>query len=72
MRFKANECKYKEGDRKLKKQFITGINGNDMITKMITKEQMEIQKTNEIASEQVLNLAERVEAILNSTKENKE
>ena len=37
LRIKANECCYKEKDRKLKEQFINGMNDDDMMTKVIRK-----------------------------------
>ena len=47
LRIKANEYGYKEKDRKLKEQFIDGINDNDMMTEII-RELTAIKKTNEI------------------------
>ena len=35
LRIKANECGYKEKDRRLKDQCTNGINGDDMRTDMI-------------------------------------
>ena len=37
LRIKANECGYKDKDRKLKEQFINGINYNDMMTEIKRK-----------------------------------
>ena len=37
LRIKANECKYKERDRRLKEQFINGINDDDMMTEIISE-----------------------------------
>ena len=35
LRIKTNECEYKDTDRRLKEQFINGINGDDTMTKII-------------------------------------
>ena len=53
LRIKASKYDYKEKDRRLKEQFINGINDEDMMTEII-RELTKIQKTNEVTSEQVL------------------
>ena len=35
LRVRANECEYKEEDRRLKEQFINGINDDDLVTEII-------------------------------------
>ena len=50
---KANECRYKEQDRKLKEKFINNTDDNNMITE-ITRELTSIKNLKEITSEQVL------------------
>ena len=55
------ECKYKEVDRQFKEQFIHGLNGDEMLTEVIS----ELTKCGEdvtIPSETVLAWAKRVEA----------
>ena len=49
---KANECKYTERDRRLKEQFINGINDDEMVTEII-HELITVSKTGEITNEQV-------------------
>ena len=61
LRITASKCGYKGKDRRLKEQFINGINDGDMMTKIIG-ELTTIKKTNGITSEQVLHWAERLEA----------
>ena len=56
LRIKANKCGHKERDKKLKEQFINGINDDDLMMK-ITRELTVIKKTNEITSKQVLSWA---------------
>ena len=48
---KLNESDYKEKDRRLKEQFINGINDDDMMTEII-RELPTIKNTNEITSKQ--------------------
>ena len=59
---KANKCEYKERDRRLKEQFINGINDDDMITENI-RELTVIKRTNEITSKQVLSWAKKSRSI---------
>ena len=61
LRVKANECKYKERDRKQKYQFINRINDDETITEIIKKLTTN-KKINEIPSDQVFSWAKRVEA----------
>ena len=56
LRIKSNECNYREHDRQLKEQFINGIN-NEMMAAKIIKELLDMQKTSDIESEQVLSWA---------------
>ena len=35
LRIKPNECKYKENNRRVKEQFMNGINDGDMMTEII-------------------------------------
>ena len=58
MSVKANECEYKE--RKLKEQFINGINDYMMVE--IKKELNMMEEINYIMNEMVLCWAKRVEA----------
>ena len=58
---KANKFWYKEKDRRLKVQFINGINDNDMGIEKIG-ELTTFKKTNEVTSEHVLAWARRVVA----------
>ena len=60
LRIKANKSRYKKG-RRLKELFIRGINYDNMLTEII-RELATIKKANEIASQQVLTWARRVEA----------
>ena len=53
LRVKADECGYKQRYRKLKEQFINGINNDEKMTEII-KELTAIIETNEITSDQVL------------------
>ena len=55
---KVNECKYKEKDRRLKEQFINGINDDKMMAEIIG-ELTTVKKTTEITSEQVIDWAIR-------------
>ena len=48
LRVKANECKYQERERRLKEQFIIGINDDDVINEIIVRELNTIKKTHEI------------------------
>ena len=50
---KAAECKYLEYNRRLREQFINGLNDED-ITAQITKELTALQYTSKVSSEQVL------------------
>ena len=49
LRIKANEYRYKEKDRRLKEQFINGINNEDKMTEL-PRELMAVTKTSEITS----------------------
>ena len=60
LKTKAKESGYKEKDRRLKEQFINGIN-DDNIAEIIG-ELIALKKTNEVTSKQVLAWARRVEA----------
>ena len=44
LKIKANECKYRDGDRRLKEVFINRINDHEMITEII-QELTTIKKT---------------------------
>ena len=50
------ECNYKEIDRKLKEQFIHGLNDNDMLAEII-RELSKAEESTAVTSEQVLILA---------------
>ena len=74
---KANECEYKQREKRMKEQFINELNYNKIITEII-KELTTIKKTNEITGDQMLSWTKRVEAqtaqkaILYITKESRE
>ena len=51
LRFKANECSYKEKDRRLKEQFINGVSDKEMMAE-ITSEFSTIKETNKVTCEQ--------------------
>ena len=76
LRLKANECEYKEKDRRLKEQFINGINDDEMKTEIIW-ELNAVKKTSEITSTQELAWARRLEAertqkaLMEATKDNR-
>ena len=57
---KANEGSYKETDRRLKEQFINGINDDDMMTEKI-RELITNKMRNEIISEHMSSWARRVD-----------
>ena len=56
----ADGCNYKEPDRKIKEQFINGIN-DEMKTTEIIKGVNHYEKTNGIMNEQVLTWTKRTE-----------
>ena len=58
---KATDCNYQEYDIRLKEQFINGLNVETIIAEII-KELTTLSDTSEVASEQVLMWAQRVEA----------
>ena len=74
---KSKKCGYNEQDRRLKEQFMNGINDENVMTKIIM-ELTAIRKTNEITNEQVLSWARRLlvqrdqTAILDVAKESKQ
>ena len=56
---KASKCAYKEYNRHLKEQIISGIN-DEMMTAEIIKLLTKLRKTNDVASVQVLTWAKRI------------
>ena len=60
IRIKTNECKYKEKDRRLKEQFIYGINYIEMVREIIHKLST-VKKTSKITRDHILAWARRVE-----------
>ena len=58
----AKECKYQELDRRVKKQFICGINDQDMQRNIDNKIKV-ISNTDEIMSDQVLMWAKKEEGL---------
>ena len=77
LRIKADEYEYKEADRRLKEQFISGTNVDNIITEIMW-ESSTVKKISKIFSEQVLTQVRRVEAqraqtaLIETTKDNKE
>ena len=77
LRNKSNECKYKEKDRRIKRQFINGINNENMVTIIMWK-LTAAKKTSEITREQLLAWASKMKvqmkekALMEVTKDNKE
>ena len=61
LRMKSTACKYKEGYRRLKEQFISGINDQFIIAEIIRK-LTAIKYKSETTSTQVLSWAKRIEA----------
>ena len=53
LRMKANECGYKEKERRVKEQLTNGIHDDDMMTEII-RELTTIEKTNDVTNEHVL------------------
>ena len=60
LQVKAKECKHKEYGRRLKEQFMNGMN-NEATTAKITKELAALKDTTEVSSEEVLVWDQRVE-----------
>ena len=53
LKIKVTNCKYKEYDRRLKEQFINGLDDDTIIAKII-KELTALKDTREVSSKQVL------------------
>ena len=77
LRMKANECGFKEKDRKLKEQFINDISDDDIMTEII-KELIATKKINEITGDKLLSCVRTAEAqrawktFIEATKDHKE
>ena len=55
---KADECEYKENDRRQKEQFINSINNDEMMTD-ITLELTSVKKTSEVVIDPGINLGHK-------------
>ena len=77
LKVKATDCKYKDGGRNLKEQFINGTNDQAM-TAEIMKELTIIKEHSKIITEQILSWVKRIEvqhsqkSMLENSKETKD